>query len=60
MMQSQKKAETVSGWYTQFTKFFYPDDLYYSPNTSDTELLKYLTAHKNDDYIEDLEVKGVG
>lgn len=23
-----------------------------------TELLKYLTAHKNDDYIEDLEVKG--
>lgn len=47
-----------SGWYTQFTKFFYPDDLYYSPNTSDTELLKYLTAHKNDDYIEDLEVKG--
>lgn len=30
-----------SGWYTQFTKFFYPDDLYYSPNTSDTELLKY-------------------
>lgn len=44
-----------SGWYTQFTKFFYPDDLYYSPNTSDTELLKYLTAHKNDDYIEDLE-----
>ena len=47
-----------SGWYTQFTKFFYPDDLYYSPNTSDTELLRYLTAHKNDDYIEDLEVKG--
>ena len=47
-----------SGWYTQFTKFFYPDDLYYSPNTSDTELLKYLTAHKNDEYIEDLEVKG--
>ena len=44
-----------SGWYTQFTKFFYPDDLYYSPNTSDTELLRYLTAHKNDDYIEDLE-----
>ena len=47
-----------SGWYTQFTKFYYPDDLYYSPNTSDTELLRYLTAHKNDDYIEDLEVKG--
>lgn len=46
-----------SGWYTQFTKFFYPDDLYYSPNTSDTELLRYLTAHKNDDYIEDLEDK---
>lgn len=23
-----------------------------------TELLKYLTAHKNDEYIEDLEVKG--
>ena len=47
-----------SGWYTQFTKFFYPDDLYYGPNASDTELLKYLTAHKNDDYIEDLEVEG--
>ena len=47
-----------SGWYTQFTKFYYPDDLYYGPNASDTELLKYLTAHKNDDYIEDLEVKG--
>lgn len=30
----------------------------FSPNTSDTELLRYLTAHKNDDYIEDLEVKG--
>ena len=44
-----------SGWYTQFTKFYYPDDLYYGPNASDTELLKYLTAHKNDDYIEDLE-----
>lgn len=47
-----------SGWYTQFTKFYYPDDLYYGPNASDTELLKYLTAHKDDDYIEDLEVEG--
>lgn len=46
------------GWYTQFIKFYYPSELYYSRNTSDTELLKYLTAHKNDDYIKGLEAKG--
>ena len=46
-------------WYTQFTKFFYADKAYYSHNTSDTELLQYLTSHKNKKCIRDLEVEGV-